>query len=162
MSVACVGTIIIIMVTAVLCVKSKSYKYKRELIEKWVDYRWFDLRLISSAEEAQKTLEESMAMSIDERQELALELYRSRHGLSSTTALNPTGTIGRNKSGTTKKSSNSGATLGKSPPRPSPASVAYHSDEESLKCYDENPDDSSVTEKPSEVSSSDSQVCLHA
>jgi protein sidekick len=103
-----------------------------------------------------------MAMSIDERQELALELYRSRHGLSSTTALNPTGTIGRSKNGTVKKSSSSGATLGKSPPRPSPASVAYHSDEESLKCYDENPDDSSVTEKPSEVSSSDSQVCLHA
>lgn len=101
-----------------------------------------------------------MAMSIDERQELALELYRSRHGLSSTTALNPTGTIGRSKNGTTKKSSSSGATLGKSPPRPSPASVAYHSDEESLKCYDENPDDSSVTEKPSEVSSSDSQVCF--
>lgn len=100
-----------------------------------------------------------MAMSIDERQELALELYRSRHGLSSTTALNPTGTIGRNKSGTTsKKAGSSSATLGKSPPRPSPASVAYHSDEESLKCYDENPDDSSVTEKPSEVSSSDSQV----
>lgn len=119
-------------------------------------------------------------MSIDERQELALELYRSRHGLSSTTALNPTGTIGRSKNGTTsKKSGTTSATLGKSPPRPSPgklsnrimlikclfclsytASVAYHSDEESLKCYDENPDDSSVTEKPSEVSSSDSQVCL--
>jgi protein sidekick len=118
--------------------------------------------LFSFTEEAQKTLEESMAMSIDERQELALELYRSRHGLSSTTALNPTGTIGRSKNGTVKKSSNSAATLGKSPPRPSPASVAYHSDEESLKCYDENPDDSSVTEKPSEVSSSDSQVCFHA
>lgn len=62
-----------------------------------------------------------MAMSIDERQELALELYRSRHGLSSSTALNPTGTIGRNKNGTTnKKSSSSSAALGKSPPRPSP------------------------------------------
>lgn len=73
------------------------------------------------SEEAQKTLEESMAMSIDERQELALELYRSRHGLSSTTALNPTGTIGRNKNGTTsKKTSSSSAALGKSPPRPSP------------------------------------------
>lgn len=115
--------------------------------------------LILITEEAQKTLEESMAMSIDERQELALELYRSRHGLSSTTALNPTGTISRNKSGAaSKKSTNASATLGKSPPRPSPASVAYHSDEESLKGYDENPDDSSVTEKPSEVSSSDSQV----
>lgn len=31
MSVACIGTITIIMVTAILCVKSKSYKYKREL-----------------------------------------------------------------------------------------------------------------------------------
>lgn len=30
MSVACIGTIIIIMTTAVLCVKSKSYKYKRK------------------------------------------------------------------------------------------------------------------------------------
>lgn len=102
-------------------------------------------------------------MSIDERQELALELYRSR--IASTTSSNPTGTIGRSKtyaSTKTKKSSNPSGTLGrtaKSPPRPSPASVAYHSDEESLsKCYDENPDDSSVTEKPSEISSSESQV----
>lgn len=113
-------------------------------------------------EEAQKTLEESMAMSIDERQELALELYRSRHGVGTGT-LNSVGTLNRGALGTLgKKSSNrppTNLTLGKSPPRPSPASVAYHSDEESLKCYDENPDDSSVTEKPSEVSSSEaSQV----
>lgn len=82
------------------------------------------MNLVSSAEEAQKTLEESMAMSIDERQELALELYRSRHGLSSTTALNPTGTIGRSKNGTTsKKSGTTSATLGKSPPRPSPGEL---------------------------------------
>jgi protein sidekick len=100
-------------------------------------------------------------MSIDERQELALELYRSR--IASSTSSHPTGTIGRNKTyASTKKSSNPSSTLGRtprSPPRPSPASVAYHSDEESLsKCYDENPDDSSVTEKPSEISSSESQV----
>lgn len=96
-------------------------------------------------------------MSVDERQELALELYRSRHGLN-TSSTNPMGTLGRSKGGTIKKSSQgpSSATLGKSPPRPSPASVAYHSDEESLKCYDE--EDSSVTEKPSELSSSESQV----
>ena len=37
-----------------------------------------------------------------------------------------------------------------------PASVAYNSDNESK--YDENPDDSSLSEKPSEVSSTDSQV----
>lgn len=97
-------------------------------------------------------------MSVDERQELALELYRSRHGLTNVGNTNPIGTLGRNKGGAiTKKNTGGGnsATLGKSPPRPSPASVAYHSDEESLKCYDE---DSSVTEKPSEVSSSESQV----
>ncbi|XP_039445727.1 protein sidekick isoform X4 [Culex pipiens pallens] len=141
---AATSIIIIIMVIAVLCVKSKSYKYKQE---------------------AQKTLEESMAMSIDERQELALELYRSRHGVTSQNGtLNGTSTLGR-RTGTIlggsrkpQTSAAAAASLGKSPPRPSPASVAYHSDEESLKCYDENPDDSSVTEKPSEVSSSDSQA----
>lgn len=114
------------------------------------------------AEEAQKTLEESMAMSIDDRQELALELYRSRHGMGNGTLSVNGGTIrrtiGRKQNSQTAATA---ASLGKSPPRPSPASVAYHSDEESLKCYDENPDDSSVTEKPSEVSSSDSQVKWH-
>jgi protein sidekick len=108
-------------------------------------------------------------MSIDERQELALELYRSRHGGGGATGgsasgtMTGTGTLGR-RMGTLGRGKNSSsaaaaAALGKSPPRPSPASVAYHSDEESLKCYDENPDDSSVTEKhPSELSSSESQV----
>uniref|UniRef100_A0A1I8MGF4 Uncharacterized protein n=1 Tax=Musca domestica TaxID=7370 RepID=A0A1I8MGF4_MUSDO len=134
---AATSIVIIIMVIAVLCVKSKSYKYKQE---------------------AQKTLEESMAMSIDERQELALELYRSRHGVGTGT-LNSVGTLSRGTLGTLGRKNNNrppnNVQLGKSPPRPSPASVAYHSDEESLKCYDENPDDSSVTEKPSEVSSSE-------
>uniref|UniRef100_A0A1A9UHY3 Protein sidekick n=1 Tax=Glossina austeni TaxID=7395 RepID=A0A1A9UHY3_GLOAU len=134
---AATSIVIIIMVIAVLCVKSKSYKYKQE---------------------AQKTLEESMAMSVDERQELALELYRSRHG-GGTGTLNSAGTLNRSTLGTMSRKGNSrpptNVQLGKSPPRPSPASVAYHSDEESLKCYDENPDDSSVTEKPSEVSSSE-------
>ena len=48
--------------------------------------------------------------------------------------------------------------VGKPPPRPTPASVAYNSDDESARGYDENPDDSSLTEKPSEISSTDSQV----
>lgn len=109
-------------------------------------------------EEAQKTLEESMAMSIDDRQELALELYRSRHGMGNGTLSVNGGTIRRTMGRKPTTQPAAAAALGKSPPRPSPASVAYHSDEESLKCYDENPDDSSVTEKPSEVSSSDSQV----
>ena len=42
-------------------------------------------------------------------------------------------------------------------PRPAPSLVRY-SDEDSAKGYDENPDDSdSLTEKPSEISSTDSQ-----
>ncbi|XP_054261356.1 protein sidekick-like [Macrosteles quadrilineatus] len=122
---AAASIVIIIMVVAVLCVKSKSYKYKQE---------------------AQKTLEESMAMDIDDRQQLAMELYRGG------------GTLGKRSTLARKHLAPPGPPmLGKSPPRPSPASVAYHSDEESLKGYDENPDDSSVTEKPSEISSSESQ-----
>ena len=46
----------------------------------------------------------------------------------------------------------------RAPPRPTPSMVNY-SDEDSAKGYDENPDDSdSLTEKPSEISSTDSQV----
>lgn len=94
-------------------------------------------------------------MDLDERQELALELYRSRNGVNlSTGTLSKRATLSRRPVAHQPPT----AMLGKSPPRPSPASVAYHSDEESLKGYDENPDDSSVTEKPSEISSSDSQV----
>lgn len=109
-----------------------------------------------------------MVMSIDERQELALELYRSRHGLTTGTMNSVSSTLNRSTmgGGTLGRKANNcrlppNVQLGKSPPRPSPASVAYHSDEESLKCYDENPDDSSVTEKPSEVSSSDASQVKH-
>lgn len=107
-------------------------------------------------EEAQKTLEESMAMSMGDHQDLAMELYRSHRGMGN---LNGIGSVGK-RGGTLarKQQQPPPAILGKSPPRPSPASVPYNSDEESLKGYDENPDDSSVTEKPSEMSSSDSQV----
>ncbi|XP_076160333.1 sidekick cell adhesion molecule isoform X3 [Ptiloglossa arizonensis] len=135
---AAASIIIIIMVIAVLCVKSKSYKYKQE---------------------AQKTLEESMAMDTDDRQESDLELYRSRQGGGGAINMaNACGTLGKRSTLARKSMHPPPPTmLGKSPPRPSPASVAYHSDEESLKGYDENPDDSSVTEKPSEISSTDSQ-----
>ncbi|KAF5283152.1 hypothetical protein FQR65_LT02664 [Abscondita terminalis] len=131
---AATSIVIIIMVIAVLCVKSKSYKYKQE---------------------AKKTLEESLAMDPDERHEVAMELYRSRHAGN----VSSLGTMGKRSTSSRKPPHHPPppAILGKSPPRPSPASVAYHSDEESLKGYDENPDDSSVTEKPSEISSSDSQ-----
>ncbi|XP_059054428.1 protein sidekick [Achroia grisella] len=128
---AAASIIIIIMVIAILCVKSKSYKYKKE---------------------AQKTLEESLAGETDERGSLAMDLYRSRQN-----SMASTGALGGGGGGATLRRGKAAATLAKSPPRPSPASVAYHSDEESLRGYDENPDDSSLTEKPSEMSSSDSQ-----
>lgn len=59
------------------------------------------------------------------------------------------------KVSTLKRKSNGGAL--KPPPRPTPGSVTY-TDDESDKAYDHNPDESSLTEKPSEISSSDSQV----
>lgn len=106
-------------------------------------------------EEAQKCLEESLAGESEERGSLAMELYRARQqgtgGGGGGAACGADGTA----AGTLRRKQQP---LGKSPPRPSPASVAYHSDEESLRAYDENPDDSSLTEKPSEISSSDSQV----
>lgn len=96
-------------------------------------------------------------MDADDRQESDLELYRSRQGGGASNTA--TGTLGKRNTLARKAMHPPPPTmLGKSPPRPSPASVAYHSDEESLKGYDENPDDSSVTEKPSEISSTDSQV----
>ncbi|RZC39905.1 sidekick, partial [Asbolus verrucosus] len=125
--------IIIIMIIAILCVKSKSYKYKQE--------------------GAQNSMGELMAMSRDDHQDLSIDYYRSRNGngnLSST--LSKRSTLSRKP-----VHQQPPPMLGKSPPRPSPASVPYNSDEESLKGYDENPDDSSVTEKPSEMSSSESQ-----
>ncbi|XP_026815472.1 protein sidekick isoform X3 [Rhopalosiphum maidis] len=130
---AAASLVILIMVIAILCVKSKSYKYKQE---------------------AQKTLEESMVMDIDDRQQLAMELHRTR--------MSNNNSLGRMSIHNTLHHSLHRrkppiGTLGKSPPRPSPASVPYHSDDDSVKGYDENPDDSSVTEKPSEISSTDSQ-----
>lgn len=99
--------------------------------------------VMTVTEEAQKTLEESLAGESSERGTLGMELYRSRQNSAASAG------------GATLRRA---APLAKSPPRPTPGSVAYHSDEESLRAYDENPDDSSLTEKPSEMSSSDSQV----
>lgn len=128
---AAASVIIIIMVIAILCVKSKSYKYKKE---------------------AQKTLEESLAGETEERGSLAMDLYHRSRQNSLSGGGGCAGGGGAGGGGARAKGA-----LGKPPPRPSPASVAYHSDEESLRAYDENPDDSSLTEKPSEMSSSDSQ-----
>ena len=80
-----------------------------------------------------------------------------------------TGTLGRSVGGAaatlrstaSRKSTNFAMINGsRNPPRPAPGMVQY-SDEDSAKGYDENPDDSdSLTEKPSEISSTDSQVKL--
>ena len=114
------------------------------------------------SEEAQKTLEESMAMDLDDRQDMAVEFYRSHRVGAPVMSAGGCGTLGKRSTLGRKSVGHhpppGPPMLGKSPPRPSPASVTYHSDEESLKGYDENPDDSSVTEKPSEISSTDSQV----
>merc|ERR1719471_1040984 len=65
---------------------------------------------------------------------------------------------GTMKSTTSRKSTNLAMiNSSRQPPRPTPSMVNY-SDEDSAKGYDENPDDSdSLTEKPSEISSTDSQ-----
>ena len=70
---------------------------------------------------------------------------------------------GTMKSTTSRKSSNLAMiNSSRNPPRPTPGLVNY-SDEDSGKGYDENPDDSdSLTEKPSEISSTDSQVGFHS
>ena len=67
------------------------------------------------------------------------------------------------KSTTSRKSSNLAMiNSSRNPPRPTPGLVNY-SDEDSGKGYDENPDDSdSLTEKPSEISSTDSQVGFYS
>lgn len=102
-----------------------------------------------------------MAMDIDDRQESDLSLYRTRPSGGTMNIGSACGTLGKRNTLSRKSMHPPPPPMhGKSPPRPSPASVAYHSDEESLKGYDENPDDSSVTEKPSEISSTDSQVIL--
>ena len=80
------------------------------------------------------------------------EMRHSRRGTLKSTR----GTI---KSTTSRKSNNLAMiNSSRAPPRPTPSMVNY-SDEDSAKGYDENPDDSdSLTEKPSEISSTDSQV----
>ena len=80
------------------------------------------------------------------------EMRQSRRG----TMKSQRGTM---KSTTSRKSTNLAMiNSSRAPPRPTPSMVNY-SDEDSAKGYDENPDDSdSLTEKPSEISSTDSQV----
>ena len=120
------------------------------------------------------------AASIDENGYATFEMRQSRRGTMSGTMKSTrsvagaaqatsttTGTLGRSVGGAaatlrstaSRKSTNFAMINGsRNPPRPAPGMVQY-SDEDSAKGYDENPDDSdSLTEKPSEISSTDSQV----
>ncbi|CAG0921735.1 unnamed protein product [Notodromas monacha] len=162
--VAAGGVVLLITVIAVLCVKSKTYKYKGEL-----GFSGFDLDL---AEEANKTHDESLSMDGGEsgfgslggmrqsRRKNSISKMRAsivRHGQSLS------GTLGsvRNGMGSLRRPGTSQAPLGKLPPRPRPASVTYSDDDSSsVKGYDPNPDDeeSELTEKPSELSTTDSQA----
>merc|ERR1719242_1531006 len=159
---AAASIVITIVVVAILCVKSKSYKYKDQA--------------------KQQRLEE--ARSLDETNFSTFELRQSRRG---TMKSNRTTTIDRNtvdrdpaghrdrgdrgdrgdrdsrgtmRSTASRKSHAPNFAMingARQPPRPTPSMVNY-SDEDSAKGYDENPDDSdSLTEKPSEISSTDSQ-----
>lgn len=98
-------------------------------------------------EAANKTMEESL-----NTEETAFSTFEMRHSRRGT--MSKRSTVGRR--------SVVGATAvvnAKSPPRPAPASVTY-SDDDTVKGYDENPDDSSeLTEKPTDLSSTASEVC---
>ena len=128
------------------------------------------------------------ARSLDEANFSTFELRQSRRGTiksTRTTTIDRTSTVDRDPSGhrtvdrdsrgtmrSTVSRKSTGGDRGdrgggnnfamingaRQPPRPAPSMVNY-SDEDSAKGYDENPDDSdSLTEKPSEISSTDSQV----
>ena len=119
------------------------------------------------------------ARSLDEANFSTFELRQSRRGTmksTRTTTIDRMNTVDRDPGGArprdhdrdsrgtmrstvSRKSTNFAMINGsRQPPRPTPSMVNY-SDEDSAKGYDENPDDSdSLTEKPSEISSTDSQV----
>ena len=130
------------------------------------------------------------ARSLDEANFSTFELRQSRRGTmksTRTTTIDRTSTVDRDPAGVhhgtlsdrhhrpdrdsrgtmrstaSRKSTNFAMINGaRQPPRPAPSMVNY-SDEDSAKGYDENPDDSdSLTEKPSEISSTDSQVIFRA
>ena len=136
------------LIYSVVC----SFVYLRNLV--------VDLFHGTRTDEAQKTLEESLT---NEEMGFAFEMRQSKRngtiGRNTLSRRSVAGSVGVLGGGTLGSHSTAGPTVvGKPPPRPTPASVAYNSDDESARGYDENPDDSSLTEKPSEISSTDSQV----
>jgi len=127
-TVAAASVVFIIMLVAILYVKGKTEKYKEH--------------------SEGHVLNEAVSM---EDGFTTLEMRQSQRG-----TMSKRGTL---KSTTSRKSSNLAMIKSsRAPPRPTPSMVNY-SDEDSGKGYDENPDDSdSLTEKPSDISSTDSQA----
>lgn len=113
---AAASLVAIILVVAVLCVKSKTHRYKQE-----------------------------MQQSLRSEDQLSLEDQQAGFG-----SPDPVGTAKRGLSRASVRQPL------RSPPRPSPASVTY-SDEDDTKGYDDHCDSSSLTEKPSEMSSSEDE-----
>ncbi|KAK8775217.1 hypothetical protein V5799_031434 [Amblyomma americanum] len=115
---AAASMVAIILVVAVLCVKSKTHRYKQEM---------------------QQSLQSDDQLSLDDQQAAGFGSPEpaAKRTLTRGSLRKPLPTL-------------------RSPPRPSPASVTY-SDEEDTKGYDDHCDSSSLTEKPSEMSSSESQ-----
>ena len=110
----------------------------------------------------QQRLDETGVTSFDDAGYSTFEMRQSRRGTmksQSRGTLRSTATMASRKSTATNATNNFAMINGaRNPPRPTPSMVNY-SDEDSAKGYDENPDDSdSLTEKPSEISSTDSQV----
>ena len=110
----------------------------------------------------QQRLDETGVTSFDDAGYSTFEMRQSRRGTmksQSRGTLRSTATMASRKSTVTNTTNNFAMINGaRNPPRPTPSMVNY-SDEDSAKGYDENPDDSDpLTEKPSEISSTDSQV----
>lgn len=115
---AAASMVAIILVVAVLCVKSKTHRYKQEM---------------------QQSLRSEDQLSLDDQQAAGFgsppEPPSSKRTLTRGSLRKPLPAL-------------------RSPPRPSPASVTYSDEEEDAKAYDDHCDSSSLTEKPSEMSSS--------
>ncbi|XP_059099411.1 protein sidekick-like isoform X3 [Tigriopus californicus] len=134
---AAASIVIIIMIVAILCVKSKTYKYKDQA--------------------KQQRLDENV--SLEEPNYATFEMRQSRRGTLKSQRGTMRSTTSRKTNHTTATSNNFAMINGaRIPPRPTPSLVRYSDEDDSARGYDENPDDSdSLTEKPSEISSTDSQ-----
>ncbi len=145
--IASVSVVMIIALVAYLCVKTKSHKYKR----KWKNNLFSFLKI--KCKQSHQTCFVLILFFIDESERSLAETASIEEGVlyGSSVELRQS----HKKISTLKRKSAGGAL--KPPPRPTPGSVTY-TDDESDKAYDHNPDESSLTEKPSEISSTDSQV----